>query len=278
MIDLAHQSFVGAINTILPSQNDFSILYAWLLASLWHDTGRLLGQLGKIEARVLCYEEDEDQLVSEEASRKEKVARTVTYQNFVGLLSDFLEYLVDGDFKSGYTPNMMVPIEEAKYYTVINSAFFEPGSHGVGSAYFMWSSCRNEILKIKDRNAQIFMMHHLLVAALSAALHDRELRSKLREAGITKIITSHFPLASLLMVIDSLQEDGRWIDRATGSHAVYNFLEGFELDEKTIKPIINLPDHHPFLDKITEECLEIQEFLEPDGMEIYYPEELIKVG
>jgi hypothetical protein len=115
-----------------------------------------------------------------------------------------------------------------------------------------------------------FLIRHVFLAGLSIPFHDWPVRKFARELGISNLRTSRFPFASLLMFLDSIQEDRR------GDAQAPDILSGLSVQDNRIEAQIRLEllSGEKLIEK-KREVHDVKHFLQEDLLYFDYPPELL---
>jgi len=149
----------------------------------------------------------------------------------------------------------------------LERSFLEKG-HGAASCMRMLAGFFRIVPPLVG-NRQ-FLIRHVFLAGLSIPFHDWPVRKFLRDLGILRLRTSRFPFASLLMFVDSIQEDRR------GDAQAPDILMGITIRDNHVEAQINL--ELLVGEKLLEKKREVQDvkgFLEEDLLYFDYPPELL---
>lgn len=126
-----------------------------------------------------------------------------------------------------------------------------------------------------------FLARHVYVAALSMIFHDWRVRREIVETGLVAVRSSRLPYATMLMFIDSIQDDRR----EKGSPArTMDILERLDVAGGRVRAIINLENIGAGVDRreVAEylsgkrvECQSVSNFIEADGLAFEFPQEFV---
>jgi len=262
-MDSCYTDFVAFRQECFPNTDDWSIEFTWLLTVLFHDVG---------------YPIQDHQATSEiiygvSAATVERVVadrheawNTPTYRTSRAQLVSLYEHLTRTRISSDWSPDPF-PGEDHPLDRAFERSFLEHG-HGVASSMRMLADFFRAFPRGYEQRA--FLARHIFVSGLSIPFHDWPVRKLLREQDITRIRTSRFPFASLLMFIDSIQEDRR------GRAQDPDLLTGLSVTGHTISAEMNLDLlASQRLREKQREVRDVKDFLIEDLLLFRYPTGLL---
>ncbi len=115
-----------------------------------------------------------------------------------------------------WTPPTLAARQPDVFDNAIKRAYFDGRnpSHSLVSGLRLISLCQSQnVPKAKQYNPETALIA-CEIAALGMMFHDQRCRAALTAGGIAPIAFEHLPFASLLMFVDSLQDDRRDISKS----------------------------------------------------------------
>jgi len=274
VIDQAYDMFEDFVRDCFSGTSDLSIEYTWLLTALFHDVGYPTERRGALEIygdeRLAEPGETEPAVLIQERKVHWKDGRGFdrARSQLVSLYEHLLLPEITGDWSAD-------PFERTGHHALadaMESSYINQASHGVASALMMLAKIQYLARDAPDPTRQ-FLCRPIYLAGLSILFHDWKFRKACRESGIFSIGSRRFPLAVLLIVIDSVQDDRREED------LVYirpDALQGLEISADTVTLRINLARlSTPELYAKFREIRDILDFVSFDGLRYQYPPELV---
>lgn len=262
IIDRCYAHFESFIRSCFPGAAACSLEYTWLLTVVFHDVGYPIQRYEETSELIFGVPAiDAEQAIAE----RKRAWQTPPYVTSRIQLVSLYEHLIQKEIASSWSADPFSlaphPLDSA-----FEKSFLERG-HGVASAMRMLADFFRNIPG--SAAARQFLVRHIFLSGLSIPFHDWPVRAFLREQGISGIRTSRFPLAALLMFIDSIQEDRR------GQTQAPDVLLGVSCDGQTIRSVMDLSLLPP--DKLAEkraEARDVKDFLEEDLLTFEYPDGL----
>ncbi|MCI0423292.1 MAG: hypothetical protein L0312_29415, partial [Acidobacteria bacterium] len=236
----------------------------WLLTALFHDVGYPVQK--RRETSELLYGVpvfSEERAVAERKDAWE----SPTYRTSRAQIVSLYEHLNEGEGEE-WTADPFVFEEGHPFDIALGRAFQDVNKgHGVVSCMRMLADFFRGGLGTTAKKQ--FLAKHIFMSALSIPFHDWPVRSYLRESQIAKIQTSRFPFASLLMFVDSIQEDRR------GSFQGPDLLTGVSIADSVVTAQMDasLLTEAKLREK-KREVADVLDFLEQDFLKFQYPPEL----
>jgi hypothetical protein len=243
---------------------DWSVEYVWLLTVLFHDVGYPIQRHQETTAIIYGVPISGD---NQAAAVRKEVWDSATYRTCRAQLVSLYEHFTKHRRGASWTPDVF-PLDERRRHPLdqaFEESFLRADGHGVASSMRMLSDFFREPPQAKRG----FLAAHIFVAGLSIPFHDWPVRRWLREYGIDTIRATEFPFASLLMFVDSIQEDRR------GRIQEPDVLTGLTLKDGRALPEMNLgvlPGAK--LREKKREISDVQSFLVQDALRFQYPPEL----
>jgi hypothetical protein len=262
IIDRCYYEFKKFHQSCFPGTREWSTEYAWLLAVLFHDIGYPIQKRQQTSEMIFGVAiAGEDFAVGERKAAWESPSYRISRSQLVSLY----DHLTQRRIKSAWNPDPF-PVGDHPLDKAFEHCFLREG-HGVASCMRMLA----DFLIVPGGTAKHrrFLAQLIFVSGLSIPLHEWRVRKALRDVGIAKIMTSRFPFASLLMFIDSIQEDRR------GKVQVPDILTGLAINGSTVKAEMNLSvlTDEKRREK-RREALDVKDFLTEDVLHFDYPDEL----
>jgi hypothetical protein len=263
VIDRTYDLLLQFREDCFPGIRDWSIEYTWLLTVLFHDVGYPIQKHEETSEMIFGVPV---QSKEEAIAERKKAWESPVYRLSRTQLISLYDHLTQAAIQDPWVADPF-PVPDHSLDKAFEQSFLEQG-HGVAScmrmlAYFFRTPPR------QARQRQ-FLASHIFAAGLSIPFHDYPVRKLLRENGITRIRTSRFPFAGLLMFIDSIQEDRR------GATQAPDLLTGITVNNHSIVAELNLTLLTP--DKLGEkkrEVVDVKGFLEEDSLTFEYPADLL---
>jgi len=265
VIDRCHNSFAHFRQSCHLQPNAFSIEYVWLLTVLFHDVGYPIQKMRETSKMIFGVDSITDEQVGAERGR---AWETPEYRMARGQLVSMFDYLTQDDLESSWSADPY-PLKAGHPLDVAFAKSFTTLGHAVASSMRMLAEFYKSIPESVTQHRQ-FLLRHVFLAGVSIPFHDWPVRKFLREVGITRIRTSRFPFASLLMFIDSIQEDRR------GRVQEPDVLSSISVVGNVVSAEMELGNLSA--DKQREkqrEAKDVQDFLNQDGLQFQYPTELL---
>lgn len=178
------------------------IEYIWLLTSLFHDIGRVKQDL----YRIYLHDPSKDNLTLKEGLSEElrKNWQDETYKNSLGNVVELIKQSCKRNSKRdkpfvGYALGGDI---DDKIAGLLRESYNNLKSHGVISCFDLSSDLLGK-MKAAKFNSKTFLLYHIFPAVLSIAFHDWKIWKDLAELKIFPINIKNFPMASLLIFIDT---------------------------------------------------------------------------
>lgn len=265
VIDRCYSSFEQFRKDCSLTRTGFSIEYVWFLTVLFHDVGYPIEKYQETSEMIYGV----PTITKEQAISERKVAwESPPYITSRAQLISLYDYLAQDTIDSAWSADPY-PMQKTHPLDVAFEKSFLGQGHGVASCMRMLADFYKSATTTKSERQ--YLVRHVFLAGLSIPFHDWRVRKSLTEEGITRIKTSRFPFASLLMFVDSIQEDRR--ERVQNP----DILKGIKVNTHTITPQIdlNLLSPEKLADK-KQEAQTVKDFLEEDLLRFQYPEGLVE--
>jgi len=265
ILDYYKDEFIKYYKNIFPKYQAFSLEFLWLLTSIFHDVGYPIAKLDDLKEDIygvstIPYEKETTGVWDD----------PVYKENLKQLISLFRFSLSNKKHRIDWYPEIF-GIKDDPLNRIFRESFYD--CHGVAGCFRFLVDIFAEARQEENTEKRIFLVNHIYPAALSITLHDRKFKKRLSEIGISKIKLSRFPFATLLVYLDSLQEDRR--DKFLCIETP-ELLQGFEYNGKVIARINeSLAKSYPRLGKLKAECRSFLDFVECDGIKFEYPKALL---
>lgn len=211
IIDRFYDKFVSYYHKILAETN-VNIEYMWLLAALFHDIGRIKQDTWKIY--LVDPKEDGEGLKAQICEQMCKQWKKPEYKNALFNLVELINQSEANEEKrnipwTGYA--LGGPVDEDLQNIFVES-YNTMGSHGVISCFEFTSDILEKLAALRSEN-KTFPLYHVFPAMLAVAFHDYNIWSALRQKRIFPISMRDYPLAALLIYIDTWDDYKRTKER-----------------------------------------------------------------
>ena len=260
-----------------------SVEYIWLLASLFHDVGYAAEFDSDIDRMIYGPSATGSSVESAEladhvlAQRQDRWV-SPTYLSARQQLVSLWDHLNQAESSGPWVPEPVAyeglhthPFDRALY-----AGFMMRKCHGVASCLRLLVELHGMISCEGAAANRQFLYRHMYLAALSIPFHHHVFRQALRAEGIDKLSTSSFPFASLLMFIDSIQDDRRQRDLAAAGPDI---LRDVVVNSGIVTAVVALQglaeDQVEQVARKRTEALDVLDFLEQDGLRYRYPPEFL---
>lgn len=262
VIDASYDEFAQSCGSCFPGPA-LSVEFIWFLTVFFHDVGYPIQKMG--DSNELLYGINVESKEQTNAHRKQ-LWDSPPFQVCRSQLVSIYSHLTQPSISSAWTPDPF-PLSPHALDVAFQTSFVEHG-HGVASALRMLVDFVKRAPTSPEERR--FLARHIFLGALSIPFHDWPVRKYLREQNIAKLRTSRLPFATLLMFIDSIQEDRR------GQTQVPDILISIEIVDKVVTAQIDSS-------KLSEEGVrekkrefaDVKSFLQEDGLQFAYPEEFV---
>ncbi|MCK4250362.1 hypothetical protein KAX97_02890 [candidate division WOR-3 bacterium] len=201
IIDAFYDRFVDYYKRILGTHK-FSIEYMWLIASLFHDLGRIKQGVHRIYLSDPKKENAELNAVIEELMRKRwKEDEYITaLGNIVELIKQSCRSAKKRDIPfTGYA--LHAPID-ANIAHIFQENYNTRKSHGVIGCFDLSADLLRKVNAAKNVS-KTFMLYHIFPATVAIALHDWRIWGDLHKLKVFPVALRDFPMAALLIYIDT---------------------------------------------------------------------------
>ena len=211
IIDRFYNKFSGYYKEVLGASK-INVEYIWLLASLFHDIGRVKEGLYRMSLSDPRKDNPElKEKFEDELSKKwnEEEYKT-SIGNVVELIKQsckrkkdrdkpFVGYALGGDIDENIASILR------KHYNKLES-------HGVRGCFELSSDFLRKAKASNFKN-KAFFFYHIFPAVLAIALHDWKAWKDLSEVKVFPVDIKNFPLAVLLIYIDTWDDYKREVDQ-----------------------------------------------------------------
>ena len=201
IIDKFYDKFSKYHKEILGTDK-ISIEYIWLLASLFHDVGRIKQEGHKIFLSDPEKENPEiaEGIEEEMAKRWKEEEYKISLANVIELIKLSCKRKDQRDLPfTGYALGGKIDLGIANIFM---ESYNKRKSHGTISCFELSADILKKMEASKFKN-KTFLLYHLFPAVLAIALHDWKVWEELSEAKVFPINIKNFPLAALLIYIDT---------------------------------------------------------------------------
>ena len=258
----------------------FSTEYAWLLTAMYHDLGYLIQHAPSVDEALYgdinVAGERTNALPELELVRRQEQWQSVQGKIHRRQLVSLYDHLTQDEIRDGWTAVTLLAgeVPDHPLDRALSLNFMAPNTHGAAGALRMIREIESRLRSPSaPSETQQFVMPHVYLAALSIPFHDWRLRLALREEGIGALSTRRFPLASLLMFIDSIQDDRR--DPMGLKFEERDALQDIEVVDGKIRAVVDMGRVKSVEDKRTE-ARGVKSFLNEDGLKFEYPPEFLQ--
>jgi hypothetical protein len=202
--------------------------YIWLLASLFHDIGRIQQVIYKFIYLGDSNKDDQDLRNALEESQSKKWQDEV----FKIALGNLVELINQSNKKNEDRDHPFVGFAlggtiDSRVANVFKENYNKLKSHGVISCFELSTDLLRKIYAIAKRKSHGFLFYHLFPAALAIAFHDWKIWKELSDIDIFPININDYPFASLLIYIDT------WDDYKRGKDEKIT-INKFDLSDKEV--------------------------------------------
>jgi hypothetical protein len=262
ILDKCHDAFEEFRQSSLHGA-DCSNEYVWLLTVLFHDVGYPIQK--RDETLEMIY--GVPGIGAEQANAEKKQAwESPEYRISRAQLVSLYDHLSQPNINSGWSADVF-GVQNHPLDKALERSFLEKG-HGAASCMRMLAGFFRNVPNSAGQRQ--FLIRHIFLAGLSIPFHDWPVRKFLRELGILKLRTSRFPFASLLMFVDSIQEDRR------GNAQAPDILSGIDVENNRVEAQIQLDLlSGEKLKEKKREIMDVKDFLQEDLLYFDYPHKLL---
>ncbi|MBU0477835.1 hypothetical protein KKC91_04625 [bacterium] len=200
IIDKFYKKFSDYYQKILGTSK-INVEYIWLLASLFHDIGRI-----KRDAyRIYLSDPDKDNPALKEKIEEElsKDWQREEYKNSLGNIVELIKQSCkkNKDRDKPFIGFALGEVDE-NIAPILRESYNKLKSHGVVGCFELSSDFLRK-KKASNFKNKAFFLYHIFPAALAIALHDHRIWKELADVKIFPIDMKNFPLAALLIYIDT---------------------------------------------------------------------------
>jgi hypothetical protein len=284
VLDRLRDPIGGFFREAFPS-TELYIEYVWLLAALYHDVGYLVQRGPELTATRYGIDisadigsgERREALTDYEVRERNEYWQSGRYRSHRRQLVSLYEHLTQERIEGDWTAEGLLVYEVPAHPLdrALERNFMSADGHGA-------ASCLRMLMEIEGRLTGVdmpletrqFLTRHVYVAALAIPFHDWRFREALRREGELSISTRRFPIAALLMFIDSIQDDRR--DPASLRFEERDALQDLEVRGDTVEAIVDIGRVTPeVLPGKRVEAQGVTGFLTQDGVKFRYPAEFL---
>jgi hypothetical protein len=212
IIDRFYDDFVNFYKEIL-GLSKVNVEYIWLLASLFHDIGRI--QQEGYRAIYLGDSKKDDQGLRDalEESQSKKWQDDV-YKRVLGNLVELIKQCnkKKKDRDRPFIGYALGGVIDPQIANILKEQYNKLTSHGVISCFELSTDLLRKIDATTEKHSKVFFLYHLFPAALAIAFHDWKIWKELSDIEIFPINIKDHPLAALLIYIDTWDDYKRGQD------------------------------------------------------------------
>jgi hypothetical protein len=263
VIDRCHSALGQFRRACFPGSREWSVEYVWLLTVIFHDVGYPIQK--REQTSELIYGTPLAGYEQGIADRKE-AWESPAYRTCRAQLTSLYDHLTSEAIVSDWVPDPFSLQAGHPLDAAFEQSFLKAEGHGVASCMRMLAEFFRRVQKSQKKRQ--FLARHIFVAGLSIAFHDWPVRKCLRERGISTIRTSCFPFASILMFVDSIQEDRRGTVHSPDILRGICFRDSCAIAQ--MEPGMLTAD---MLGEKRREVSDIKSFLQEDLLQFHYPPE-----
>lgn len=227
IIDRFYDKFSNYYKEILGTSR-ISVEYTWLLSSLFHDIGRIKQNL----YRIYLVDPKKDNLELKEKIEDE-LSKKWHEEEYKNSLSNLVELITQSCKKKKDRDKPFVGFAlggeiDENIASIFREHYSKLISHGVIGCFDL---CSDLFRKAKASNfkKKTFFLYHIFPAVLAIAFHDWKIWKELADVKVFPIDIRNFPLASLLIYIDTWDDYKRGTDQKI---TIDNIV--FQNDEVTV--------------------------------------------
>jgi hypothetical protein len=211
IIERFYKVFRGYYRDILGYKHT-SIEYMWLLASLFHDIGRVKQDGYRIYLKDP--KEERPELKQHIAREMSKAWQDEVYRVSLGNVVELIRRsCATGEDRAGPFVGYALggALDNEGIANVLTTSYNELTSHGVISCFELSADLVRKLRASKSKS-KTFLLYHVFPAVLAIAFHDWKIWQRLEEAEVFPIEMKNFPLAALLIYIDTWDDYKRGKD------------------------------------------------------------------
>ena len=202
IIDKFYDDFVSFYRAIFPGTRNINIEYIWLLASLYHDVGKI-----KEKAYLIYKHNPREKNVALMMALEEemsKVWQDNEYHLALGNVVELIKHCCTKKEKRQPFTGFAIPSKiDPKLSVVLTESYNKLISHGAIGCFDLAADLLKKIKASKKIRNNTFLLYHIFPAVVAIALHDWHIWHGLRQVKIFPINLAYFPLATLLIYIDT---------------------------------------------------------------------------
>lgn len=239
IIDRFYDKFVAYHKEIL-GVDKVNIEYIWLLASLFHDIGRIKQDGYRIY--LVDPKKDDSGLREALGEQLSKSWQDDVYKNALANLVELIKQC--GKKKKNrerpFVGNALGGAIDPKIANIFKEHYNKLKSHGVISCFELSADLLRKIEAAPVRRSKAFLLYHLFPAALAIAFHDWKIWKELSDIKIFPINIKDYPFATLLIYIDT------WDDYKRGQDEKIT-IEKFEINSKEVTVYLTWHEQKEYL-------------------------------
>jgi len=254
--------------------------YIWLLTALFHDAGYLVERKRDYDFIVYALETPlaSDEEKEQECENRSDYWKDVEFADARMQLASLWSHLRQERIGAPWHPEKSVNREWLRIHPLdraLEEAFVGHGWHGAASALMLLRHLEVKYRERTDEQRQ-FLLRHMVLPSLSILFHDRRVRDALRSESVTSLSTRRFPYASLLMYLDSIQEDRRAL---LLGHPEVDLIQDVLVEDGIIRAHVDTSRltqaHIDKIAQIRDDLADIAAYLVCDGLTYSYPAVLL---
>jgi hypothetical protein len=211
IIDKFYKKFLSYYKDILGTTK-INVEYIWLLTSLFHDIGRIKQHIYRIY--LSDPNKDNPQLREQLEAELSKDWQKEEYKNSLGNIVELIKQSCQNN-KNRDKPFVGFALGgeiDEKIASILREHYNKLKSHGVVGCFELSSDFLRKAKASKFRS-KAFFLYHVFPAILAIAFHDWRIWKELAEVKIFPIDIQNFPLAALLIYIDTWDDYKRDTDQ-----------------------------------------------------------------
>jgi len=227
IIDRFYDKFSNYYKEILGTSR-ISVEYVWLLSSLFHDIGRIKQNLYRIYLNDP--KKDNPELKEKIEDELRKKWQEEEYKNS---LANLIELIKQSSRKKRDRDKPFVGFAlggdiDENIASIFREHYNKLKSHGVIGCFDLSSDLYRKA-KASNYKKRTFFLYHIFPAVLAIVFHDWKIWKELRDVKVFPIDIRNFPLASLLIYIDTWDDYKRGTDQKITIDNI-----AFQKDEVTV--------------------------------------------
>lgn len=188
--------------------------YTWLLASIFHDIGKPKEVASRVASRMLEEELDDEDITVKVKTKKNKWNRD-KYKNARTLLASLGTFISTGyDKKTTWDAGAFSDKKDKVLIADWTRIYDALQSHGIISSFDMLADICDKVQQAGQRINRSFVASHAVPAALTILIHDWHIWIEAKKWGLFPIDCKVFPMAGLLIYLDTWDDFRRTNDIA----------------------------------------------------------------